>query len=416
MKLKKIAAALLSGMLAFTVLAGCGSEDSSSKSDGGSDSGKADSSAENDASQESTGAADNESKGDESAVENTASVFENVKLLGRTYESEGTLWLGLSGTGVDFDFTGDSLKINMLGNPGGEDDQPRAALYVDGERKDDQMIASDGTSVFEVTGKGSEPVNVKVIKLSECAQSCMGITSIDAGGGTITPAADKPHRIEIIGDSITCGYGVDDEDKDHHFSTRTEDCTKSYSYKTAQLLDADYSLVSFSGYGIISGYSNDGKKVESQQVPKYYEKLGYTYNMGFGTEKPENLDWDFSKFQPEVVVVNLGTNDMTYAKTKETKQEYEDAYVEFLKTIRSKNPDAKIYCTLGIMGTALNNSMKRAVLAYTEATGDNNILPFDFPQQNMNEDGIAADWHPSDKTHTKNAELLSKKIKEDMGW
>ncbi len=403
MKLKRIAASVLSGMLALTILAGCGSGDSSGQG-GKSESKGAESTAE---------AGNNESEGAESTVE--ASVYENVKLLGRTYESNGTLWMGLSGTGVDFDFTGDSLKINMTGNPADADSQPRAALYVDGERKDDKMISSEGTT-FEVTGKGSEPVNVKVIKLSECAQSCMGITSIDAGSGTIAPAAEKPHKIEIIGDSITCGYGVDDEVKEHHFSTTTEDCTKSYSYKTAQLLDADYSLVSFSGYGIVSGYSDNGKKVEAQQVPKYYEKLGYTYNLGFGGEKPEDLEWDFSRFQPDVVVINLGTNDATYAKKKETKQEYQDAYVEFLKTIRSKNPNAKIYCTLGIMGTSLNNTMKKAVLAYMDETGDKNIAPFDFPQQNMNEDGIAADWHPSDKTHTKSAELLSAKIKEDMGW
>ena len=397
MKLKKIAMTVLSGALALTVLGGCGSGESSSEKTA-----------------DTSSAAEIESKGADESVESVKDKF-NVKLLGRTYYSDGTLWLGLSGTGMDFDFTGDKLTINMVGNPAGEDSQPRCALYVDGERVDDQMIQTEG-SRFEVTGKGSEPVNVKVIKLSECAQSCMGIVSMDAGGGTITPAADKKHRIEIIGDSITCGYGVDDEVKEHHFATGTEDCTKSYSYKTAQLLDADYSLVSFSGYGIISGYTNNGKKVENQLVPTYYEKLGYTFNMGFGTEKPENLDWDFSKFTPEAIVINLGTNDASYAKTKAKKQEYHDGYVAFLKQIRAKNPDAKIYCTLGIMDRNLNKTMISAAEDYSKETGDTNIATFEFPMQNMAEDGIAADWHPSDATHTKEAALLADFIKQDMGW
>ena len=154
MKLKRIALAVLSGALALTMLGGCGSGESSS----------------------AASAAGNESKGGEEKLDGVREKF-NVKLLGRTYYNEGTLWLGYSGTGMDFDFTGDKLTINMIGNPAGAEAQPRCALYVDGERKDDQLISSEG-SKFEVTGKGSEPVNVKVIKLSECAQSCMGIVSL----------------------------------------------------------------------------------------------------------------------------------------------------------------------------------------------------------------------------------------------
>lgn len=33
----------------------------------------------------------------------------------------------------------------------------------------------------------------------------------------------KMENIRFIGDSITCGYGVDDEDRDHHFATGTEE-------------------------------------------------------------------------------------------------------------------------------------------------------------------------------------------------
>lgn len=61
-------------------------------------------------------------------------------------------------------------------------------------------------------------------------------------------------------DSITCGYGVDDEDRSHQFSTKTEDATKAYAYKTAQLLNADYSLVSYSGHGVVLGYTTREKR------------------------------------------------------------------------------------------------------------------------------------------------------------
>ena len=172
-----------------------------------------------------------------------------------------------------------------------------------------------------------------------------------------------------------------------------------------------------SGWGIISGYSGDGKKVEVQQLPKYYDKIGYNYNKGFGSVKAETLDWDFNKFVPDVIVINLGTNDASYTGTKKDRQQdYQDSYVAFLKQIREKNPTAKIYCTLGIMDARLNKVMAAAAEAYTAETGDSNIATFEFPLQDSANDGIVADYHPSDTTHTKSAQLLADFIKQDMGW
>lgn len=41
------------------------------------------------------------------------------------------------------------------------------------------------------------------------------------------------------------------------------------------------------------------------------------------------------------MVINLGTNDASYTKgDKEKVLEYADAYAEFLKVVREKNPNA----------------------------------------------------------------------------
>lgn len=417
MKHKKLLALALAGLTAFGMLAGCGSEDSSAAqtSAGGSNESKSSENTDNDDNNTDTdtGTEEEEAPG--------AMTSSNVKLLGRTYFKNNVLWLAFSGTGVDFDYTGKDLDITVVGDIaafGAAENQARVAVYVDGERVIDQMIDEGEKKLDVFTSDEARTVNVKVIKLSETAMSCCGIKPVELGEGeSIAPAAAKAHRIEFIGDSITCGYGVDDEDRDHHFSTTTEDCTKAYAYKTAQKLDADYSLVSISGYGIISGYSGDGKQVPEQTIPQYYEKLGFTWGGSFGDDaKPQDIDWDFSKFEPEVVVINLGTNDASYAKKEEQKQEYIDGYVAFIKQIREKNPNAKIYMTLGIMGQDLNMSMKQAYLNYTKETGDSNIAFYDFDVQNGNEDGYAADWHPTEATHEKASEKFAAQIKEDMGW
>lgn len=341
---------------------------------------------------------------------------EYVKLIGRSQMNSGNvLWLVHSGSAVEFKFTGTKASVTMQGDstgvPGNRDNAARFAVYVDGERvMDEQMLQMQKEFEIPLSGEEKE-YTVKIIKLSEAANSIIGIKSIDVTArGDIKPTESKDLKIEFIGDSITCGYGVDDEEKEHHFSTSTEDATKSYAFKTAEMLGADYSLVSFSGHGIISGYSGDGSKVEEQLMPPVYTKLGKSYATG-GNITLDETDWDFSRFVPDIVVVNLGTNDASYTGSdKDKRKDYTDSYVEFLKTIREKNPDAHILCTLGIMGTELCGSMHDAVDAYKSTTGDEKVSYMDFAAQSVS-DGYAADWHPTEKTHTKAAEKLAEEIR-----
>ncbi len=344
---------------------------------------------------------------------------ENVKLLGRTAYINDTLCCALSGTGVEFEFTGTKCTITVTGDStstssSAADNQARIGIYVNGERVIDDMVdkSEEVYNVFE--SETEKKVTVSLVKLSESANSTIGIKEIKAVGTAIKPTEKKEKLIEFIGDSITCGYGVDDPDKNHHFSTKTEDVTKTYAYKTAQSLGADYSMVSFSGYGIISGYSGDGKKVANQILPPLYDKLGFTWSSN-SLFSPSNEEWDFSKRCPDAIVINLGTNDDSYTKdNKELQEEYSEAYKEFIKTVREKNPDAKILCILGVMGDRLFPYVQQAVDNYKADTGDENVHALKLAVQSAG-DGYGADWHPSEATHQKVAEKVADKIKEILG-
>ncbi len=411
MKMKTAAAVVI----AAAVLTGCGSQISSRDKNETLSSSKNESSTSSTV-QESAVAAVPNSSGAENS-NGVRAVAENVKLLGRTYaDDSGRLWMGLSGTGVDLMFKGSSFDITMSGNQTDIDNAARVGIFVDGERVKD-VVLSGAPERISISGKGSTAVNVRVVKLSECTSSCCCIESMTAQDGEFSPTPEKNRRIEFIGDSITCGYGIDDTDLSHGFSTTTEDCTKAYAVKAAEMLGADVSLFSFSGYGIVSGNSGDGTKEKEKTVPQYYSSYGFTFASGFGDKKPQDIPWDNSKFKPDVIVINLGTNDSTYTQSDTGREaEYTSDYVSFLKLVREKNPGAKIYCTLGIMGNELNDAMKRAVEKYTGQTGDKNISAFDFPVQDMNADGCVVHGHPSVKTHDRSAALLSEKIRSDMGW
>ena len=252
---------------------------------------------------------------------------------------------------------------------------------------------------------------MRVLKLSEAPHSIVGIREFKlADTDTISPTPDKPLKIEFIGDSITCGYGVDDEDPEHHFSTETEDETASFAYLTAQNLNADYSMVCYSGYGIISGYTESDEKLLTQLVPDKYEDTGYSRGKVDGIAITLQK-WDFHRFQPDFVVINLGTNDDSYCKDITARQEeYAACYAQFLQQVRSHNQEAYILCVYGIMTDRLYPYVQKAVEIYQKQTGDERIRALHI-EPHTEEAGYAADWHPSKLTHTRAAGEVAAQIR-----
>lgn len=347
---------------------------------------------------------------------------EHVKINGRTLMDQGIRWFGASGSGVDFFlkavratllFVGDdTTQGNPLGQPA------RVAIYLDGTKFRDFLLTELQTEIELWDGEPSARLaRITVVKLSECAASLIGIEGVVTDDAAeICPAPERDRKIEFIGDSITCGYGVDLEEPDTEFESRTEDFTKTYTYKTASYLDADYSVVGFSGYGIYSGFTDNGERNTIGLVPPLYDKIGFSNGKVRKDLSPETMEWDFEQFVPQLIVINLGTNDTCYCQTDtEKQQEFQKSYVQFLKQVREKNPKAKILCIEGTMGTIMAEPMKQAVLMYREETGDLDVFPMPLPEQ-LPEDGLVSGNHPTERTHEKTAQMIVPKICEIMGW
>ena len=335
---------------------------------------------------------------------------ENSKLIGRTLEKDGVTWLVHSGSAMECTVTGTEASVTICGDGGINSDEkyrPRYGVYVDGELIKDVVMSEKEQTVELFSGTSARTAAVKVMHLSEANNGCIGVKGITVTSSATKPVKPTPKKdltIEFIGDSITCAYGVEAESQYVGFSTSTENFSLSYAYLAAQLLDADYSAVCYSGHGIVSGYTNDGTKNTDSLVPPYYEMVG----------KPNDYQaaWDFDAHPVDVVVLNLGTNDDSYATTELEARgtEYQEKYEEFLKQIRKCNPDAHIICTLGIMGCA---ELYPYIEAAVEAVGDTKITCYESPVQDMND--LGADWHPSPRTHEKNAYLLADKIAAALG-
>ena len=352
---------------------------------------------------------------------------ENIKEIGRNHTINNILWLALSGSGIAFEYTGKELNITVLGGYiATADHDPlnhaRIAFYINDVRVINDMVNYKEKTYRVFQSDTVQTVSVKVLKLSEAAMSVLGIRPLEIGDEeTIVPAPKKEHLIEFIGDSITCGYGVDDEDPLHPFTTHTEDVTRAYAYKTAMALNADYSMCSYSGYGIISGYvAEPTEKLLSQLVPKYNESFAFSDDtLGVTPDefiRPAEVPWDFNRIRPEAIVVNLGTNDDSYCQNEASRQEeYAEEYVRFLKTIRKNNPDAELFCVLGLMGDRLFPYVCKACGTYIIEPGDTRVHPLHLPPQDGSI-GYVSDYHPLESAHQKAADYLAPEIKKIMCW
>lgn len=344
---------------------------------------------------------------------------DNVRFLGRAVFIDGLLRLAYSGSGAEFAFKGTSLSIVVRGDDNIEKEDssnlPRIAVFVNGERVVDEVLSKPETTLEVCSSAELRECTVSVVKLSETGNSTCAIKSIAVSEcGNIIPTNKKAHSIEFIGDSITCGYGVD-TDRDHHFSTGTEDCTKTYAGITAQLLDCDCSIVAKSCHGVITASTVDGTKQNWGIMPQYYECFGSGAGCINGIY-PESIKWDFNKHRNDVVVINLGTNDYTYTgDNPERLDEYRLGYVDFLIRLRELNPDSKIICTVGMMGDELYKTIECAADEYTSKTGDMNVVCYRFDVQDS-ADGYGGDYHPSAATHEKAAKKFAEFIKSVMGW
>ncbi len=340
----------------------------------------------------------------------------NARCIGRYTVYRGIHWFGHSGSGVKFLFSGTQLSVCLRGDnttTGAKTEGlARIGIFMDGIRMVDKMVRKEREVIDLICSDNKEQHLIEILKLSECAMSVFGIEKLMTDNlAEIVPTPIKGRKIEFIGDSITCGYGVDSRDGLEKFQTDTEDVTKTYAFQIAKALDAEYSFVCFSGYGVTSGYTESGIRNERETLPKYYNKIGFSHASPLEELKIADLDWDFKLFEPDLILINLGTNDSTYCKEDPQKvKQFCREYQDFLMDVRLKNPHAFIVCMLGLMQQTLMKSLEELVRDYMEEENDSNISVIELSKQ-MEEDGYGADMHPSSRSHQKAAKYVLNKMK-----
>lgn len=196
-----------------------------------------------------------------------------------------------------------------------------------------------------------------------------GYTSLYAfqitGGQVLPTPVAKKRRIEFYGNSITCGHAIEDTTGKDSGASTFENNYFSYAALTARHYDAQYSCIAVSGIGLIAGFR------------KFIMPEVYDLRNPFDSTDV----WDFSKYTPDVVVVNLLQNDEAvignpaneqfkkrFGTTAPSDEFIVTAYKGFISKLRDHYPHASIICVLGNMGITRTGSkwpglVERAVTA-----------------------------------------------------
>ena len=343
----------------------------------------------------------------------------SVKLIGHIVDDGKGLWMISSAAEIGVRVTGATKVVlelyadDTVLDPEKEPYLPRFEIRLNGERIIDTRLTAKEETVPVFDGAEARDAEIRLIKLNESTSSLMALKRIDTDG-KVSPLPGKPVRIEFIGDSITCGYGVEGKSEAETFTTATENAGKSYAFLTAEELNADAVMTCFSGHGLISGYTdNPAVRNEADLVQPYYEKEGRNdFRLATG-KRVEEAVRDFTAFEPDWIVLNLGTNDLSWCGTDpERGRLFAQQYTAFLKTVRKHNPKAEILCILGVMGTGLNPVMQRAVEDYRKETGDQTVHVLMLEEQNASRDGYGSDYHPNEITQRQLAGKVTDVIRQ----
>lgn len=227
-------------------------------------------------------------------------------------------------------------------------------------------------------------------------------------GHTLAPATNVPTRkLEFIGNSITCGYGIEADSAQAPYLEETANYYYTYAARTARNLRAQALVVARSGIGVYRNYNGP------QTGDKVNMNTEYPYTLLYN----DTYAWDFTRYTPDVVCINLGTNDTSTQGADSLL--FLNGFKQLYHQVRSHYPHAKIVFISGCMmtGKALFSARQAmdTTADYAYQQGDAEVYRFDFPPHDGSL-GYGASFHPSMRQHEKMANELTAYLRHLMQW
>jgi len=331
---------------------------------------------------------------------------ENLQYTGRIdFSNSAAPQLSWPGTSITANFTGTSLALQL-------DDQSGKNyfnVFVDSDYEQPTILHCEKGDKTYVIASNLAPGEHRFLltKRTEGQEGATTFKGLELGDTAklLAPPKRPLHRMEIYGDSISSGMGNEAPFYRGDGDPRDKNNFLAYGPVAARALNAELHIISQSGIGIMISWFDF-------TMPQFYDQLSAVGN--------NDTRWDFSKWTPELVVINLFQNDSWLIDRDKrlnpipTDEQRIQAYVDFVKTIRSKYPKAYIICALGSMdATRAGSKWPGYISSAVEKMKKEN------PEERMDTlffEFTGYEAHPRVKQHQANAAKLTAFVREKLGW
>lgn len=322
-----------------------------------------------------------------------------VAFIGRPDRREAdSVRMSWSGSGIAFRFLGSEASVIL------DDPAHFFTVLVDGQEQP-TLATTPGEQRYSIASNLEFTTHeARLYRRTEAGFGPTRFLGVELGpSGKLLRFPPVARRLEIIGDSITCGFGDEGPDTLCTFSPATENHYLTYGAITARNLDADLITIAESGKGVGSNYG--GNLFET--IPVLYERT---------LPNDESSVWDFGSWQPDAVIINLGTNDFAVVP-RPTEEQFGGAYASFVERIRVHYPKAFILCLVptGLSGTDRDTAelALHKLVAERNDDGDDRIAmrALDYVTR-----GSGCANHPSLQTHAAMAEALTSELRLLLRW
>ena len=319
----------------------------------------------------------------------------DVRPLGRYVSDpvEQKLTFVWPGSGLEFDYDGANLSIEITSK--GEN---WVQFEVDGVPK--RFKLQSDTRFYQLLKDQPGQHRIRMVRRTEGNSGWFSVIGFDKDG-ELRATKSPDRKILVVGDSMSTGFGIEGASKDCKFSFDTQNHELTYQALAAKRLGADLHTVAVSGRGVVRNYNGSG---------------GPTMSELYQLTLPGGRLWSPKSYQPQAIVVLLGTNDFSEANPT---AEFVVGYTAMLKQLSSDYPKARIYAAFGPMlyGDDHSNAeaaIAQALAAFRKDGGKNaEFLSFDWAPVGA---VVGCSWHPGRDTHKAMADVLVSALETDLGW
>lgn len=295
------------------------------------------------------------------------------------------------GSALQARFAGTALSIELE-----ETGSNRYEIVVDGVVRP-VLFTAAGQAVYPLVG--GLAAGEHTASITRRTESFFGVSRFLGFPGASLVASEDPARwFEVIGDSITCGYGVLGPDAWCSFTADTEAETFAWGALAAAQLGAAHTAIAYSGKGAYRNYGGD----TVEPMPVLWQRT---------LADVAGSAWDFH-IPPAALVVNLGTNDFA---SGDPGAAYVTAMTDFVAQLRAHHPAAVVVLASSPMLEGANHTAQVAYLQQVVSAAGAGVSLLDLATQDP-EDGYGCDFHPSVLTQERMAAALTLRLQTLLGW